>query len=58
MKQLSIARLREMARRLELDVDARELARLRPMVQDVLEVGQRLRRDYAPPIDRPARRSG
>ena len=47
-----------MARRLELDVDARELARLRPMVQDVLEVGQRLRRDYAPPIDRPARRSG
>ena len=57
MKQLSVARLRQMASSLELDLDAQELARLRPMVQDLLEVGQRLRRDYAPRISRRTRRS-
>jgi len=57
MKQLSVARLRQMASSLELDLDAQELARLRPMVQDLLEVGQRLRRDYAPRIYRRTRRS-
>ena len=57
MKQLSLARLRQLASSLELDLDAQELARLRPMVQDLLEVGQRLRRDYAPRIYRRTRRS-
>ena len=57
MKQLTVARLRQMASSLELDLDAQELARLRPMVQDLLEVGQRLRRDYAPRIYRRTRRS-
>ena len=57
MKQLSVARLRQMASSLELDLNAEELAGLRPMVQDLLEVGQRLRRDYAPRIYRRTRRS-
>jgi len=57
MKQLTVARLRQMASSLELDLNAEELARLRPMVQDLLQVGQRLRRDYAPRIYRRSRRS-
>ena len=57
MKQLSVARLRQMASSLELDLNAEELAGLRPMVQDLLEVGHRLRRDYAPRIYRRTRRS-
>ena len=57
MKQLSVARLRQMASHLELDLDEGELARLRPMVQDLLQLGQRLRRDYAPRIYRRSRRS-
>jgi len=57
MKQLSVARLRQMASSLELDLNAEELAGLRPMLQDLLEVGQRLRRDYAPRIYRRTRRS-
>ena len=57
MKQLTVARLRQMASSLELDLNAEELARLRPMVQDLLQLGQRLRRDYAPRIYRRTRRS-
>jgi len=57
MKQLSIARFRQMASSLDLDLNAEELAGLRPMVQDLLEVGRRLRRDYAPRIYRRTRRS-
>ena len=57
MKQLSVARLRQMASSLELDLNAEELAGLRPMLQDLLEVGQRFRRDYAPRIYRRTRRS-
>jgi len=57
MKQLTVARLRQMASSLELGLDAQELDGLRPMVQNLLEVAQRLRRDYAPRIYRRTRRS-
>ena len=57
MKQLTVARLRQMASSLELYLNAEELAGLRPMVQDLLQLGQRLRRDYAPRIYRRSRRS-
>jgi hypothetical protein len=43
MKPLSKARLREMARTRELDVDEEELIRLVPMVRDLLDVARRLR---------------
>jgi hypothetical protein len=44
MKPLSEAGLRRMARGLHLELDAEELTRLRPMVQDLMEVAERLRR--------------
>ena len=58
MKQLSLSRLRQMADMLQLELDDEELARLRPMVHDLLDVSQRLRRDYGLRLDRPARRPG
>jgi hypothetical protein len=58
MKPLSIARLRQMANRLQLQLEEDELERLRPMVRDLLDVAQRLRAAYGPRIDRPAPRSG
>jgi hypothetical protein len=44
MKPLSEAGLRRMARGLHLELDAEELARLRPMVQDLMDVAETLRR--------------
>jgi len=43
MKQLSLARLRELAAARELDLDDEELTRLLPMVRDLLDVAARLR---------------
>ena len=43
MKPLSIARLREMAKTRELELDQEELTRLLPMVRDLLDVARRLR---------------
>lgn len=44
MKALTVARLRQMARALDLSLDDEDIIRLRPMVEDLLEVGRRLRR--------------
>ena len=43
MTALSAARLKRMADELELKLDEEDLARLRPMVADLLTVGRRLR---------------
>jgi hypothetical protein len=43
MKKLSMARLREMATTLELDLADDELARLLPMARGLLDVARRLR---------------
>ena len=43
MKPLTVARLREQARALDLPLDDEELASLRPMVEDLLAVARRLR---------------
>ena len=43
MKQVTVAKLRELTRTLELPLDDEELARLRPMVEDLLAVAHRLR---------------
>jgi hypothetical protein len=58
MKPLSVASLRQMASRLQLELEDDELERLRPMVRDLLDVTQRLRAAYGPRIDRPPQRSG
>jgi len=44
MKPLSEAALRRMASGLHLELDAEELTRLRPMVQDLMDVAETLRR--------------
>jgi hypothetical protein len=43
MKQLTVAKLRELARAMEVPLDDEELASLRPMVEDLLAVARRLR---------------
>ena len=43
MKKLSMARLREMATNLDLDLADDELARLLPMARSLLDVARRLR---------------
>jgi hypothetical protein len=43
MKALTVARLRQMADALDLPLDDEDLTRLRPMVEDLLAVGRRLR---------------
>jgi hypothetical protein len=43
VKQLTVAKLRDLARALELPLDDEELARLKPMVDDLRAVAQRLR---------------
>ena len=43
MNQLSRAKLREMAATRELDVEEDDLARLLPMVRDLIEIARRLR---------------
>ena len=55
MKPLSMARLREMAAARDLDVHEDELARLRPMVRDLLDVARRLRSAIR---ERPAKQPG
>ena len=54
MTGLSAARLRRMANELGLKLDDEDLARLRPMVADLLAVGRRLRLQdlREPPIPR------
>ena len=44
MKPLSLSKLRQMAREHDLRLDEEDLARLRPMVEDLLAVGRSLRR--------------
>lgn len=44
MKPLSLSNLRQMARERDLRLDEEDLARLRPMVEDLLAVGRGLRR--------------
>ncbi len=56
MTALSSARLRRMADELHLKLDDEDLARLRPMVADLLAVGRRLRRMGE--RERPTPRSG
>ena len=46
-KRLTVARLREMARALELPLDEEDLTRLTPMVADLVGESRRLRR-HAP----------
>jgi len=55
MKPLSLSELRQMARERDLRLDEEDLARLRPMVEDLLVVGRRLRRvgDEERPRPRP-----
>jgi hypothetical protein len=43
MKQLSLARLRELAAARELDLNDQDLTRLQSMVRDLLDVAARLR---------------
>ena len=50
MKSLSAARLKQMAGELDLKLDDEDLTRLRPMVEDLLNVGERLRRKYQSPL--------
>ena len=54
MTALSAARLKRMADELELKLGDEDLARLRPMVADLLAVGRRLRLQdlREPPIPR------
>ena len=58
MKPLTVARLREQARALDLPLDDDELASLRPMVEDLLAVAQRLRHYQADIRAEPDRRQG
>jgi len=51
MKPLSLSKLRRMARKHELALDEQDLARLRPMVEDLLAVGRSLHREG--PEERP-----
>ena len=44
MKPLSLSNLRQMAHERDLRLDEEDLARLRPMVEDLLAVGRGLRR--------------
>jgi len=52
MKPLTEARLRRMATALDLDLEDEELARLLPMVRDLLTVAQKLRDEQPVGIDR------
>lgn len=52
MKPLSAAKMRQMARGLRLELDDDELTRLLPMVQDLLDVAQKLRHKQSVGIDR------
>jgi hypothetical protein len=52
MKPLTEAGLRRMASGLHLELDAQELMRLRPMVQDLLDVAETLRRRQSAGPDR------
>ena len=56
MKPLTEARLRRMATALDLDLEDEELARLLPMVRDLLAVAQKLRDEQPVGIDRAAAR--
>ncbi len=47
MKPLSEAALRRMASGLYLELDAGELTRLRPMVQDLMDAAETLRRRHS-----------
>ncbi|HVD46907.1 MAG TPA: hypothetical protein VNG70_06460 [Candidatus Limnocylindria bacterium] len=58
MKPLTVARLREQARALELPLDDEELASLRPMVEDLLAVARRLRHYQAGILAGPDQRPG
>jgi hypothetical protein len=51
VKPLSVARLRQMASALHLELDESEMASLRPMVQDLLDVAQMLRHKQPGGID-------
>ena len=53
MKPLSLSKLRQMAHERDLRLDEEDLARLRPMVADLLAVGRRLRRDAQEERTRP-----
>lgn len=55
MKPLSLSRLRRMAHELDLKLDEEDLARLRPMVDDLLAVGRNLRRVDSKERPRPRR---
>jgi hypothetical protein len=50
VKQLTVAKIRELARALELPLDEDELTRLRPMVEDLLAVARRLRSYQVGPV--------
>jgi hypothetical protein len=52
MKSLSEAELRRMASGLHLELNAEELTRLRPMVQDLMDVAETLRRRQSGGPDR------
>ncbi|HEV2034249.1 MAG TPA: hypothetical protein VGU71_08630 [Candidatus Dormibacteraeota bacterium] len=64
MKPLSVAKLRQMAGGLLLELEEDELTRLLPMVQDLLDVAQKLRHEQSGgivrtgPRERAAQQSG
>jgi hypothetical protein len=58
LKALTVARLRQMAVALDLPLDDDDLARLRPMVEDLMAVGRRLREQQPGSIGRPDHRAG
>jgi ribosomal protein S13 len=64
MKPLSVEKLRQMVSGLHFELEEEELTRLRPMVQDLLAVAQKLRHersggiDRTGPRERPAQKSG
>ena len=53
MTRLTVVKLRQMARALDLPLDDQDLARLLPMVDDLLSEARRLRHTLPPAIGRP-----
>jgi hypothetical protein len=52
MRLLSVAKLRQMGSGLHLELEEEELTLLRPMVQDLLDLAQKLRHERSGGIDR------
>jgi hypothetical protein len=58
VKHLTVARLRELTQAMELSLNDEELARLRPMVEDLLAVARRLRHYQVDIVAEPDQRAG